>query len=215
MTRATPELIVIAKAPVPGRSKTRLSPPCTPEEAALLAEAALHDTLAAVARAPAARRLLVLEGDPGAWLPPGFDVVPQRSGGLAARLAGAFESARGPALLVGMDTPQLSSKLLREACERLLAPGVDAVLGPALDGGYWAIGLREPDPAVFDGVPMSTSLTGQMQHRRLEELRLRTVQLPLLRDIDTHADALAVAAAAPRSRFARELARLAPASAAA
>jgi hypothetical protein len=206
----TAELLVIAKAPEPGRSKTRLAPPFTLVEAAWLAEAALGDTLAAVSRAPAARRLLVLDGVPGAWLPPGFEVVPQCGGGLADRLAGAFEHARGPALLVGMDTPQVFPRLLRESCERLLARGVDAVLGPALDGGYWAIGLREPNPAVFDGVPMSSSRTGQVQRDRLEGLGLRTAPLPRLRDVDTYADALAVAVQAPGSRFARELRRLAP-----
>jgi uncharacterized protein len=212
---AAAELLVIAKAPKAGHSKTRLCPPCTLAEAARLAEAALQDTLAAVGRTEAGRRMLVLDGEPGPWLSAGFDVVPQCGGGLADRLAGAFKAASGPALLVGMDTPQISARLLREGCRRLLAPGVDAVLGPALDGGYWAIGLRKPTPAVFEGVPMSTPDTGKVQRQRLQELGLRTVALPPLRDVDTYADALAVAAEVPGSRFARELRRLAPATAAA
>ena len=69
-------LLVIAKEPRPGRVKTRLTPPFTPEEAAALAEAALADTLDAVARTPAERRVLVLDGTPGPWLPAGFEVVP-------------------------------------------------------------------------------------------------------------------------------------------
>ncbi|GAB2471058.1 hypothetical protein GCM10027162_78090 [Streptomyces incanus] len=69
-------LLVIAKEPRPGRVKTRLTPPFTPGQAAELAEAALADTLHAVAATPAARRVLVLDGAPGPWLPPGFDVVP-------------------------------------------------------------------------------------------------------------------------------------------
>ena len=71
-------LLVIAKQPLPGRVKTRLVPPCTHEQAAALAEAALADTLRTVLMAPAARRVLVLDGEPGPWLPPGFDIVPRR-----------------------------------------------------------------------------------------------------------------------------------------
>jgi len=105
-------LLVIAKEPVAGRVKTRLVPPCTPEQAAALAEAALADTLHAVLAVPARRRVLVLDGEPGPWLPPGFDVMPQCGGGLDERLAGAFAAISGPALLVGMDTPQLTPGLL-------------------------------------------------------------------------------------------------------
>ena len=76
------QLMVIAKEPVPGRVKTRLTPAYTPAEAAELAEAALSDTLAAVASVGVTRRILALAGSPGRWLPPGFDVIAQRGGGL-------------------------------------------------------------------------------------------------------------------------------------
>jgi len=201
-------LLVIAKAPAPGRVKTRLTPPCTPEEAAALAAAALADTLAAVAAARARRRVLVLDGAPGPWVPEGFAVLPQRGAGLAARLAAAFADVGEPAFLVGMDTPQLTPALL-EAGLAALADG-DAALGRAEDGGYWGIGLRRADPAVFAGVPMSVAETGDRQAERLAALRRSTVARPALRDVDTWEDALAVAAAAPGTRFARlvdELAR--------
>jgi rSAM/selenodomain-associated transferase 1 len=201
-------LLVIAKAPVPGRSKTRLCPPLSLEEAALLAEAALADTLHAVASVEARRRVLALDGEPGDWLPPGFEVLPQRGEGLAARLGNAFADVGQPALLVGMDTPQLTPGVLRAGLGRLAAPGVDAVLGPARDGGYWAIGLQDPDPAVFAGVPMSTPHTGAAQRTRLRELGRRVVDLPPLRDVDTYDDARAVATLAPRTRFAAALAAL-------
>jgi uncharacterized protein len=184
-------LIVIAKAPVAGRVKTRLCPPCTPAQAAAVAEAALADTLIAVAATPARRRLLALDGLPGPWLPGGFEVVPQPSGGLGDRLADAFARAGGPAFLVGMDTPQVTPAVLRDAVGRLA--DVDAVLGPAADGGYWGIGLRRPDAAVFAGVPMSTAHTGLAQRERLRALGLRVGDLPALRDVDTYADACAVA----------------------
>ena len=196
-------LLVIAKEPRPGLSKTRLSPPCSPEEAAGLAEAALHDTLESVAAVPAARRVLVLEGRPGPWLPAGYEVVPQRAGGLDERLAGAFAAATGPALLVGMDTPQVTPALIEASASALAGPEVDAVLGRAEDGGYWAIGLVRPDERAFRGVPMSVQTTGEAQRARLDELGLRTEELPVLRDVDFFEDARAVASEAPDSRFAR------------
>ena len=200
---APPTLLVIAKEPRPGRVKTRLTPPFTPEQAAALAEAALADTLHAVAAAPAARRVLVLDGRPGPWLPPGFEVVPQCAGGLDERLAAAFTQCRGPALLIGMDTPQVTPALLTVDLD-----GCDACLGLAEDGGFWALGLAAPDPALVRGVPMSTARTGAVQRDRLLRAGLRVRALPPLRDVDTAADARAVAAAAPGSRFAAEFGRL-------
>jgi hypothetical protein len=190
-------LLVIAKQPVPGRVKTRLVPPCTYEQAAALAEAALADTLEAVLRAPAARRVLVLDGEAGPWLPPGFDVVPQCGGPLDERLAAAFAAVTGPALLIGMDTPQVTPGLLAVDWQ-----AADAVFGPAADGGFWALGLRVPDPALLRGVPMSTPATGAIQRARLVSAGLRVADLPQLRDVDTAADAAAVARKAPGSRFA-------------
>ena len=204
--RAGAALVVLAKAPRAGRSKTRLCPPCTPDEAAALARAALADTLEAVLAAPAARRVLVLDGPAGDWLPAGFEVIPQRGDGLDERLAHAFADVGGPALLVGMDTPQLTPRDLSRGLARLAAPGTDAVLGPAPDGGYWAIGLRAADPRAFLGVPMSTARTGRAQLSRLRALGLRVALLPALRDVDRIADARAVAALAPAGRFARALA---------
>jgi rSAM/selenodomain-associated transferase 1 len=202
----SPALVVIAKAPRAGHSKTRLCPPCTPRQAAALARAALADTLVAVRATPASRHVLVLDGDPGAWLPEGFEVLPQRGRGLDERLANAFEDVAGPALLIGMDTPQVTPRHLGDALERLSDPAIDAVLGPAPDGGYWAIGLREPDPDVFLGVPMSSARTCRAQRVRLSKLGLRVGELPALRDVDRIADAHAVAALAPTGRFARALA---------
>ncbi|MEW2625456.1 DUF2064 domain-containing protein [Streptomyces sp. NPDC048106] len=195
-------LLVIAKEPRPGRVKTRLTPPFTPAEAAGLAEAALTDTLDAVAAAPADRRVLVLDGTPGAWLPPGFEVLPQCAGGLDERLADAFAHCHGPALLIGMDTPQVTPALLT-----VDFAGCDAYLGPAEDGGWWALGLAAPDPALLRGVPMSTPVTGAAQRARLREAGLRVRELPRLRDVDAAADARAVAALAPHGRFAARLAQ--------
>jgi rSAM/selenodomain-associated transferase 1 len=196
-------VIVIAKAPVPGRVKTRLCPPCTPAQAAALAGAALEDTVVAALGSDADEVVLALDGAPPAWLPPGARVVPQRGGGLDERLAAAFDDAGAPALLVGMDTPQVSSDLLRRGLEALDAS--DAVLGHAEDGGFWAVGLRRADAGAFLGVPMSTDRTGRVQRRRLYALGLRVRALPVLRDVDLIDDARAVAAQAPGTRFAATL----------
>src|SRR5215471_5075022 len=118
------QVIVIAKEPVPGRVKTRLTPPFTPEDAASLATAALADTLAAVRTTPVIRHVLALDGAPGDWLPAGFDVVAQRGSGLDERLAAAFAdthaSLQAPMVLIGMDTPQVSQELLADAAESLV-----------------------------------------------------------------------------------------------
>jgi hypothetical protein len=195
-------IIVMAKAPVPGRVKTRLCPPLTTEEAALVAEAALVDTLAAALASSAARVVLALDGEPGPWLPAGVDVISQRGSGFDERLTAAWSDVGGPALQIGMDTPQVTPALLDMASAVLEQPDTDAVLGLAEDGGWWCVGLRRADRAVFRGISMSRSDTGARQLARLGELGLRTATLPRLRDVDTIADAHAVAALAPGTRFA-------------
>ena len=196
---------MIAKAPVPGRVKTRLTPPCTPEQAATLARAALCDTFAAASRSRlAGRRVAVLDGEPGPWLPREFEVIPQRGDGLAERLAAAFDDVGEPAFLVGMDTPQLTPHLLDAGLATVAWHG--SAFGPALDGGYWGIGLRTPDAGVFDGVPMSTARTGAAQRARMAERDLEPGILPPLRDVDTFDVALKVAAEAPHTHFAAALA---------
>jgi uncharacterized protein len=183
MSAAT--LAVIAKAPVPGRVKTRLCPPLTPAQAARLAEASLGDTLAALAAAGdarAPRRAVVLDGPCGPWLG-GARVVAQRGDGLDERLAAAFEDLAGPALIVGMDTPQITPAHLRAAVAALADH--DAVLGPAADGGYWCIGLRRPERRALLGVPMSSPRTLSAQRERLAALGLRWSEVDELVDVDT------------------------------
>jgi glycosyltransferase A (GT-A) superfamily protein (DUF2064 family) len=200
------QVLVLAKEPVPGRVKTRLCPPCTPAEAARIAAAALADTLdAAVRTAP-----VVLAAAGALAAPPGGIVVPQRGDGLAERIAGAFADAGpGPTLQIGMDTPQAGPALLGAGLARL-DRSVDAVLGLAEDGGWWALGLHDPDHArLLAAVPMSTPDTGRLTLAALHGAGLRVGLLPLLRDVDTWADAVAVAELAPGGRFAAAVATVA------
>jgi rSAM/selenodomain-associated transferase 1 len=200
------QIVVIAKEPVPGRVKTRLTPPYTPAEAAEVAEAALADTLAAVASAGVARRVLALAGSPGRWLPPGFDVIGQRGGGLDERIALALADVRAtcpaPLVLIGMDTPQVTPALLAQAAEPLVSGAADATFGLAEDGGFWLLGLREIEPALVLGVPMSRSDTGPRQLARLHDAGLRVRLLPELADVDTADEARRIAAQTPGSAFA-------------
>jgi rSAM/selenodomain-associated transferase 1 len=198
-------VIVIAKEPRTGRAKTRLCPPCTYEEAACLARASLEDTLAAMAATAGLSPFLALDGSPdGLDVPPSFSVLPQRGSGLEERLAAAFQDIGAPALLIGMDTPQVTPQRLRDAITIFRASD-GAVLGPARDGGYWAIGLKEASDAVFQGIPMSSTFTYAAQRARLLDLGLSVTSLPVLTDVDDIATAVEVAGVAPETRFARQL----------
>ena len=103
-------------------------------------------------------------------------------------------AGRGPVLQIGMDTPQLTGDLMAEARDALFRRGVDAVVGPASDGGWWSLGLRNAQMtrALFD-VPMSTSDTCELTIRALRADGLRVALLPMLTDVDTFADAIEVA----------------------
>jgi rSAM/selenodomain-associated transferase 1 len=204
-------VVVMAKEPVPGRAKTRLCPPCSPEQAAQIAEAALADTLAAVTECGARPRVLSLDGKPGVWLPPGFAVVEQSDGLLDERLEATWSAIDGRAVQIGMDTPQVTPHALDEALDAL--DRCDAVLGPALDGGWWCIGFATTPAGAFRGMPMSRADTGASQHERLTQLGLDVRLLDCQRDIDSWFDAVAVASTRPGSLTAAAVAAVRAASA--
>jgi uncharacterized protein len=151
--------------------------------------------------------VLALDGDLRA---PGFDGQPQRGDAFDARLGAALDDAAAasalPVLVVGMDTPQLDAAGLRSAAEALLA--ADAALGLAEDGGWWCLGLRRPDASLVRGIAASRDDTGARQAGRLHAAGLVVADLPVLRDVDTFDDALAVAALAPSGRFGAAVSRL-------
>lgn len=212
---SVPTLLVVAKAPVAGQAKTRLTTRLSREAAADLAAAALLDTLAAVQATPAACRVVAFTGElahaqRNAELRQAledFTVVPQRGERFADRLVAAHRDAAAMAggtagvLQIGMDTPQVTPTLLSAAAEALST--VDAVLGPALDGGWWCLGVRRPELAeTLAGVPMSCADTGRRTLAALRRAGARVQLLAELRDVDTPDDITAVARAAPNSRFA-------------
>lgn len=199
---ATPAttLVVIAKEPLAGKAKTRLHPPLTLEQAAEVAAAAIDDTLDAVAALPAADRILLYDGEIVPTSASAYRVVPQVDGALDRRLGAIFDYCTGPTLLIGMDTPQVSFDDLAPAFENW-PDDVDAWFGPASDGGFWALGLREPDGDLLRGVPMSRDDTGHTLLFRLRAAGLRVAMLPTLTDVDDYVAAVGVGALIPNSRF--------------
>ena len=208
-------LIVLAKAPVPGRVKTRLCPPATPEQAASLAAAALADTLAAALRVPAAQVVVALDGEPDPALAAaleGTTVIAQRGGELGERIAAAHADVARLApgactVLIGMDTPQLDPAVLGRCLDAVSDPdGPDALLGPAVDGagGRWRCATRTTPS--WCGAFRPRAPTGRPDARRAGRGRAAVAGMPALTDVDTMVDAHAVARACPGSRFATLLA---------
>lgn len=211
-------LLVMAKAPVAGRAKTRLSPPATPGEAASIAAAALLDTLTAVRRIPGAVPLVALTGDMAAAQEAtalraaldGMAVLRQRGNTFADRLVAAHLDAGAhhpglPVVQIGMDTPQITPELLLAT----VAPLADhqATLGAAEDGGWWVLALRDPTHArALRDVPMSRTDTATLTRKALTARGLGVADGPILSDVDTMADATAVAMDMPGSRFAAAVA---------
>jgi rSAM/selenodomain-associated transferase 1 len=179
-------IVIFAKAPVPGRVKTRLIPALGAEGAAALAREMLER---AVEEALATGLDVELCGDPDAaqWHAPraGLALTAQGDGGLGERLARAA-SARLPVLLVGADCPELDRQRLRVATDALVAH--DAVIHPACDGGYTLLGLRRFDASLFEGIDWSTDAVASQTIARVEALGWSLHRGDTLRDIDEPED---------------------------
>jgi rSAM/selenodomain-associated transferase 1 len=203
------QVLVMAKAPVPGRVKTRLGWEIGPQRAAELAAAALLDTVEACSAYSPAGCYLALDGalrsaidglEIGSRLS-GWTVLAQGGAGLAERLANALASVPGPVVQIGMDTPQLVPADLADVVAGLSEH--DAVLAPAEDGGWWALALRDPRRAsALRTVEMSTPTTHRDTLAALRRAGLSVGEGSTRRDVDTLADARAVAATSS-GRFAR------------
>lgn len=211
MTDAPRHIVVVAKAPAPGMSKTRLVGLLSPDESARIAEACIIDTLRIALAVPRAVVTLALEGT---WQVPDslhgghrLRTIRQRGSGLAERIEHAFADAlafsAAPTVLIAADSPQMRPSQVEDLFTALEG-GADAVLGPAPDGGFWALGMTQVEPTVVQGVPMSTDRTGAVQLERLRDVGMRVWHGVSLRDIDTFEDAAIIRThCANDSQFAR------------
>jgi uncharacterized protein len=196
-----PTLLVFAKAPVPGRVKTRLAGELGTEGAADLYRKMGRLVVDRVRSGP--WRTLILYDPPGEeasvrqWLGDGGDLEfrPQSGGDLGLRMAEAFAGAFGPGpriapvVVIGTDAPGLDGALVAEAFTALnRALGPDLVLGPATDGGYYLLGLRSPEPELFQGLPWSTNRVLGLTLERARKLGLTLSLLRPLSDVDRPED---------------------------
>ena len=210
----------MAKAPASGRSKTRLVPPLSSQQAADLHEALLLDTVDACRAEVNDTRILHAEADEApafARLAPAIPLVVQEGRGLAdaLRLGVARHVHDGPVAIVSSDVPGVPPGSIGAAFGAL-AEGADVVLGPALDGGYWLIAMRELHVEPFEDIPWSTPAVLAVTRQRCEDAGLRVFELPPWRDVDTLVDLAFVSPEidrlqAPRTASVlRELAALIP-----
>jgi rSAM/selenodomain-associated transferase 1 len=186
----------MAKAPRVGEVKTRLVPPLAPQEAAQLSECFLRDiavnfmavsnearTDAYVAYSPPGSEALFRE-----LVPAEVQLLPPRRAGLGHSLLDASEdllaAGYGAACLVNADSPTLPTSVLLEAAEALHAPGDRVVLGPALDGGYYLIGLKRPHRRLFEDIDWSTERVFRQTIERAVSLKLDVVTLSTWYDVD-------------------------------
>jgi len=191
-------LVIFAKAPVPGQVKTRLCPPLTPDEAATLHGSFVLDTLERTKTAVGKWKLPLrryLACAPSSTLV-FFKIMEERHGvmlieqdgpDLGTRMSRAvnrmFDDGFRKVLLVGTDVPSLPLDHYQQALSSLDTH--DLVLGPALDGGYYLIGLKAPAPGLFEDIPWSTPEVLKLTRAKADELGLRTALLALWQDVDT------------------------------
>lgn len=202
------KVLLVAKAPVAGRVKTRLGTRIGHDAAAALAAAALLDTIDACRSAGAAGHLS-LAGDladavHGAAISAALDgwtITPQRGDTFAERLVAAhLDAGPGPVVQIGMDTPHVTAAALLTVADGLARH--DAVLGPAVDGGWWALARQDPHVVRHvSEVAMSTATTFTDTHRALERAGCRVGHAAAMSDVDTVADADLVATLSPHLRF--------------
>ncbi len=189
-------LAVMTKAPIPGKVKTRLSPPLTSEQASTLNSCFLRDTvnslesatLTAPARWVISYTPIGEEAAFGGVLPDGALLLPQRGDGFGERLLftaeGLFACGFSAVCLIDSDSPTVPTAEFSRAARTLLKPGNRAVLGPSEDGGYYLIGLQKPHPQLFSEITWSTSIVARQTLERAAEIHLPVELLQLWYDVD-------------------------------
>jgi rSAM/selenodomain-associated transferase 1 len=207
-------LIIFAKLPVPGRVKTRLSPPLSPDEAAHLYHCMLEDVLAKGAALSGLDIRLWYEPAPEAAgyvarIAPGMAAFPQQGYDLGERMAEAFRHAFaegcGAAAIIGTDSPDLPLFTIEHAYERLRDPGTDVVFGPSMDGGYYLLAMKRLQRELFRDVPWSSVDVLAKSLEKAEAAGIGVSFLPVWHDIDRAEDLmrpelLEIGNGAPRTR---------------
>jgi hypothetical protein len=187
---------IICKAPLPGRSKTRLATVIGAEAASQLSACFLRDVAAAIDAVPESlgRRGYGVYAPAGTehvmreLLPSNFGLLLQAGEDLSEVLLGStralLEAGHDCVLLVNGDSPTLPTRFVVQAIEALRAPGDRMVLGPASDGGYYLIGLKHPHPQLFTGIAWGTDTVARATCERAAEIGLAATLLPEWYDID-------------------------------
>ena len=189
MPKSKNVLIVVAKRPAPGRTKTRLSPPLSPELASALYECFLRDTLDQMRQVKDALHVVAYLDEPDYFqrLAPDFELVPQNGHDLGSRLDNVLtlhlSQGYERVVIMDSDSPTLPSEYLSRAFSKL-ADGAEVILGPCDDGGYYLIGARKPIPRLLREVQMSTPTVTEDTIALAEEEGLNLVTLPTWYDVD-------------------------------
>lgn len=187
------KVIVFVKAPVPGHVKTRLCPPLSAEQAVTVYRSFVQDTIEVVSAAPFSCQVAYapsVEFPTPAWT--GFDLpwFPQSGNDLGGKLTHAFQSmfdlGASRVLALGTDSPGFNIDQITHAFDQLSS--VDAVMGPALDGGYYLIGLSKHFPEIFKGIEWSTSKVADQTRQRVEQQKLTLKEIEAYGDVDTYVD---------------------------
>ena len=193
--RPVPLVVIMAKHPAPGRTKTRLCPPLTASEAAMLYEALLTDTIGLVSGLRGIEMAIAVTppeaaGEVAALAPPGARMLAVDGADIGECLRTSFGQLLSQGftavVAVNSDSPTLPATYIERAFD--LLRDHDVVLGPAEDGGYYLIGLRQNQPGLFHGISWSTGHVAAQTLERIGALGLTVAQLPAWYDVDTPAD---------------------------
>lgn len=187
-------LIVFAKAPVPGRVKTRLQPQFSQRQSAMIHQTLVEHCIATVSEIERVSLELWTSGEHVFWsqLQQCYSLsrYQQQGADLGLRMYNACQDAldRGKrVVIIGTDCPYLSAGYICEAFSKLVS-GADVVLGPAEDGGYVLMGLQQAHLPLFSDISWGSSQVYEQTCQRLRSLRLCWQQLPSLQDIDRPED---------------------------
>jgi len=194
-TRGASVVVVMAKRPVPGKTKTRLCPPLTPLEAAELYEALLRDTIGLVSSLRGIELAIAITPrtaveQMGTFAPRGARILAVEGADIGECLVGAmgllFSEGFTRVVAVNSDGPTLPAEYIERAVAMLTDS--DVVLGPAEDGGYYLIGLRQTQPGLFADIAWSSSRVAAQTLERAAAAGLTVAQLPSWYDVDTPAE---------------------------